>query len=338
MKKDVIISIKPLEFMWPVTNPFIFFAHHLDNYPAGNEEMGPAVSLKGRSIGDDFTPKDGWRMYHGDKIPGFPVHPHRGFETVTIVKTGFVDHTDSHGQAGRYSKGDVQWMTAGAGLQHSEMFPLLNTNGENPLELFQIWLNLPKAKKFADPHFKMLWAEDIPIYKTTDDKGRSVIINVIAGNITHVKALPPAPDSWAADPENEVAIWTIQMDEDAKWDIPVASEQVNRTLYFYKGSSLIVNGVTITSNQAIELKANEEVKIENINSNGYFLLLQGKPISEPIAQYGPFVMNTQTEIRQAINDYQRTSFGGWPWPSDSQVHPRTRGRFALHKDGTEEIR
>lgn len=338
MNKEVIIGLKPLESMWPVVNPFLFFAHHLDYYPAGNEDMSPAASLRGRNIGNDFTAKDGWRMYHGDTIPGFPVHPHRGFETISIVNNGFVDHSDSHGQAGRYGKGDVQWMTAGSGLQHSEMFPMLNMEGENTLELFQIWLNLPKSKKFADPHFKMLWAEDIPIYKITDDKGKSVIVNVIAGYIDNVTALSPAPDSWAAAPENEVAIWTIQLDEGVKWELPVASEQVNRILYFYKGSSLTVNGVTAASNQAVELKANEKVAIENGSSVSHLLLLQGKPISEPIVQYGPFVMNTRAEIQQAMDDYRRTSFGGWPWPNDSQVHPRTRGRFALHRDGTEEIR
>jgi redox-sensitive bicupin YhaK (pirin superfamily) len=338
MERDSIISIKPLGSMWPVINPFLFFAHHLDYYPAGNEKMGPKTSLKGRNIGNDFTSKDGWRMYHGDTVPGFPVHPHRGFETVTIVMAGFVDHSDSHGQAGRYSKGDVQWMTAGAGLQHSEMFPLLNMEDENPLELFQIWLNLPKSKKFAEPHFKMLWAEDIPLYRTMDEQGKSTEVNVIAGSIGNVKSLPSAPDSWAANPENEVAIWTIRMDGGAKWKIPAATDPISRMLYFYKGVSLTINGIGVNSNQAIELKANEEVTIVNGNSVCYLLLLQGKTISEPVVQYGPFVMNTQAEIQQAIGDYQRTTFGGWPWPSDSQVHPRSRGRFALHKDGTEENR
>ncbi|MFZ4401218.1 MAG: pirin family protein [Bacteroidales bacterium] len=338
MKKDAIINIKPLDFIWPIRNPFLFFAHHKDTYPAGNEKMGPAVSLKGRNIGQDFTLKDGWRMYHGDVVPGFPVHPHRGFETITIVLEGFVDHSDSHKQAGRYGEGDVQWMTAGSGLQHCEMFPLLNTEGENPAELFQIWLNLPKAKKFAEPHYKMLWSEDIPVYKTKDENGLSTIVKVIAGSIDNVKSLSPAPDSWAADPENEVAIWTIQIEEGGKWDIPIAAEGVNRTLYFYNGSTVFINEKEISSINAIDLEANEAVSIKNGNSKASMILLQGKPILEPILQYGPFVMNTEAEIQQAFDDYRKTEFGGWPWPSNSQVFARTKGRFALYKDGSEETR
>lgn len=338
MKKNSIISIKPLGFMWPVSNPFLFCAHHLDNFPAGNNEMGPTASLEGRDIGQDFTIKDGWRMYHGETIPGFPAHPHRGFETVTIVTNGLVDHADSHGQAGRYGNGDVQWMTAGLGLQHSEMFPLLNTEAENPLELFQVWLNLPADKKFVKPHFKMLWAEDIPTAKITDGKGKLIGINVIAGNIGQVSALAPAPDSWAATPENEVAIWTIKMEAGAQWKMPAASSQAKRSLYFYKGSSVRIDGDEIPPEKAIELIPDQEPLIENGSSDGYFVLLQGKPINEPVIQYGPFVMNTKTEIQQAMYDYQRTEFGGWPWTKRDQIHPRDKGRFASYQDGTEEIR
>jgi redox-sensitive bicupin YhaK (pirin superfamily) len=339
MKSNSIISIKPLGFMWPVSNPFLFCAHHLDDFPAGNDEMGPEKSLlKGRNIGQDFNVKDGWRMYHGETIPGFPAHPHRGFETVTIVTKGLVDHADSHGQAGRYGGGDVQWMTAGAGLQHSEMFPLLNKESGNPTELFQVWLNLPKAKKFAKPHFKMLWSEDIPLVRITDKNGKTVEINLISGNLENVSALSPAPDSWAADPENEVAIWTIKMEAGVIWNIPSAGEQVNRSIFFYRGSSVKIDDQVIASGQAIEIKSNQEVIIENGDSDGYFLLLQGKPINEPVVQYGPFVMNTNAEIQQAMYDYQRTEFGGWPWSRRDVAHPREKGRFARHQDGTEEIR
>lgn len=339
MKNNPIISIKPLGFMWPVSNPFLFCAHHLDDFPEGNSEMAPEKSLlRGRQIGSDFNLKDGWRMYHGDTVPGFPAHPHRGFETVTVVTKGSVDHADSHGQAGRYGGGDVQWMTAGAGLQHSEMFPLLNTESRNLAELFQVWLNLPKAKKFAKPHFKMLWAEDIPVARITDENGKLSEINVIAGNFRNVQALAPAPDSWAADPSNEVAIWTIRMEANAQFVIPAASTGTNRTLYFYSGSSILISGEKIDCEKAIELKADEETLVENGNNEGLFLFLQGKPINEPVVQYGPFVMNTQAEIRQAMMEYQQNEFGGWPWPRRDQVHPREKGRFARHADGTEEIR
>ncbi|MDO9256672.1 MAG: pirin family protein [Bacteroidales bacterium] len=338
MKSNSILNIKPLGFMWPVNDPFLFCAHHLDQFPYGNDEMGPATLLKGRDLGQDFTIKDGWRMYHGEIVPGFPAHPHRGFETVTIVKQGLVDHADSYGQAGRYGNGDVQWMTAGEGLQHSEMFPLLNQKDENPAELFQVWLNLPKANKLVKPHFKMLWSEDIPVFKSTDENGKTTLANVIAGKIDEVTSLAPAPDSWATDQENEVAIWTIKMEACAKWTIPAASQNANRTLYFYRGATINIDNTEIPVYNAIELKPEDETSIMNGDSEGYFLLLQGKPISERVVQYGPFVMNTEDEIQQAFNDYRKNEFGGWPWSRHDQVHPRTQGRFAKYVDGTEDNR
>ena len=300
--------------------------------------MGPLSSLTGRDIGHDFTIKDGWRMYHGHKVPGFPVHPHRGFETITIVREGMVDHSDSHGQAGRYGMGDVQWMTAGSGLQHSEMFPLLNMEGNNQTELFQLWLNLPKAKKFAEPHFKMLWSEDIPVHKITSANGKITEIKIIAGSYQDFRALPPAPDSWAADPDNLVAVWTVKMEPEARWIVPASSSEVNRTIYFHDGSTLDINGVEVDSHSAISLIPDQELLITNGNSESQLLLLQGKPIEELVVQYGPFVMNTQTEIQQAMADYRQTEFGGWPWPQHEMVHPRSRGRFAKYRDGKEEIR
>ena len=336
MYNRLIINIKPLGFTWETSDPFLFCVHHLDHYPAGNDQMGPAASLAGRNLGQDFTTKDGWRMYHGETIPGFPAHPHRGFETVTVVLKGFVDHSDSHGAAGRYGNGDVQWMTAGAGLQHSEMFPLVNKDKPNPMELFQIWLNLPKANKFADPFYTMLWAEDIPVYKSKDDKGKMTETTVIAGKIGGTSAPEPAPDSWAADPANEVSIWLIKMDAGAKWTIPPASPEVNRSLYFYRGSQLRVAGIDIPSYHSVDLLADEHVIIESGKDEVYLLILQGQPINEPVVQHGPFVMNTAEEIHKAFYDYRNTQFGGWPWPRHDNVHKREQGRFAKYADGREE--
>jgi len=331
---SAIKRITPLNMPWETADPFLFCVHHNDFYPEGNEQMGPSSGLEGRNIGNDFVVKDGFRMYHGSKVPGFPAHPHRGFETVTIAKKGYIDHSDSLGAAGRFGHGDVQWMTAGKGVQHSEMFPLLKRDEKNEMELFQIWLNLPATKKMAEPHFAMLWSEDIPVFTHTEEAGRKSDVDVVAGQIGDVTALDPAPDSWAANPENEVAIWTIRMDTNAELTLPAASEKANRRLYFYRGNSAEVDGQNIPINHSAELDPTAEAAIKNGDTEGYFLLLQGRPINEPVAQYGPFVMNNQHEIQQAMNEFRSTQFGGWPWPNSEHVHDRERGRFARFVDGT----
>lgn len=122
----MIIQKFQLNGPWPTQSPFLFCVYHNDAYPMGDGSL----ELKGhvsQSPGADFNPNQPFRMYHGSKVPGFPAHPHKGFETITIVNSGFVDHADSNGNTARYGQGDVQWMSAGAGLQHSEMFPLVQT-------------------------------------------------------------------------------------------------------------------------------------------------------------------------------------------------------------------
>jgi redox-sensitive bicupin YhaK (pirin superfamily) len=337
MKINVVKAVKPLGFPWETLDPFLFCVYHEDNYPNGNEAFGPDTSLSGRNIGNDFVVKDGFRMYHGATVPGFPVHPHRGFETVTVVRKGIVDHSDSMGGAGRYGHGDVQWMTAGKGIQHAEMFPLLNREKENPLELFQIWLNLPRADKFVDPHYTMLWGEQIPVFDIVDQSGLKTSIELVAGTIGNKESLKPAPKSWAANSDHEVGIWVVEMEPGAKWSLPLASTGVNRTLYFFEGASLVLNGTSFEKHCAIELEAHLEVRLENGPKKGRFLVLQGTPINEPVVSYGPFVMNTREEIQQTYAEYQETRFGGWPWPKDDQVHGRDQERFARYTDGTEEL-
>jgi redox-sensitive bicupin YhaK (pirin superfamily) len=314
-------------------DPFLFCVHHDDAYPVGNVELGPAASLSGRNIGQDFEGKDGWRMYHGDVVPGFPQHPHRGFETVTIVRRGLVDHSDSLGATARFGAGDVQWLTAGRGILHSEMFPLIEQAAPNPLELFQIWLNLPKADKFVEPYFSMLWAGAIPVHRAIDDAGRPTDITIVAGRLGDVSPPPPPPHSWAARPESDVAIWTIAMAPGARCTLPPALAQSNRTLYLFRGSSLTMGTRTVQGAAAIRLRPDVEVTLQNGPDASELLLLQGRPMGEPVVQYGPFVMNSREEIEQAIQDFRRTSFGGWPWPSHAPVHARDAGRFAKHADG-----
>jgi quercetin 2,3-dioxygenase len=336
MSDRVVKSVQPLGFPWVTADPFLFCVHHDDAYPAATEQMGPAASLAGRNIGSDFSAKDGWSMYHGDVVPGFPTHPHRGFETVTIARRGLIDHADSLGAVARFGRGDVQWLTAGKGICHSEMFPLLEREAPNPVELFQIWLNLPRASKMAEPHFSMLWSERIPRLRHVDGDGRVTDVSIIAGRLADAEPLAPPPKSWAADPTADLAIWTLRMDPGARWTLPAAQRGTNRTLYFFRGQAVTIGERSVEPRRAIALEPDVAVAIHNGDAEGELLLLQGRPIGEPVVQHGPFVMNSPGEIRQAFLDYQRTRFGGWPWPSDGPVHGRAGERFARHADGREE--
>lgn len=335
---DRVLQRVPLDFQWPTAEPFLFCVHHLDRYPAGNEHMGPAAPLTGRDIGQDFAGVDGWRMYHGDVVPGFPQHPHRGFETITYVRQGLVDHADSMGAAARYGRGDVQWMTAGRGVQHAEMFPLLDRDAPNTLELFQIWLNLPAADKMVDPHFTMLWDHDIPRIVHADAHGHTVEVTVIAGELEGHAPPSPPPASWASRPEADIAIWHVRLDPGTSWSMPAARhDDTVRVVYVFDGP-----GVTIDGDERLDASTGAVVACDRAfelahpsttHTTTEMLVLQARPIGEPVARYGPFVMNTDDEIRQAFADYRATEFGGWPWDRSDPVHGTDPGRFARHADG-----
>ena len=334
VSSSAVLDTIPLGFPWQTADPFLFCVHHQDAYPEGNEVMGPAASLAGRNIGMDFEGIDGWRMYHGDVVPGFPRHPHRGFETVTIARRGYIDHSDSLGATARFGNGDVQWITAGAGIVHCEMFPLVQHDAPNPTELFQIWLNLPREDKMVEPHFSMLWSESIPRHRFRDQDGRGTEVAVIAGRLPDVAAPPPPPPgSWASRADADVAIWTLRLDAGARFTLPPAAAGSNRMLYLFAGSRLRVDDRDLAPGIGVRVRPEVDIALENGDAEAELLLLQGRPIGEPVVQYGPFVMNSPSEIQQAFGDYRRTEFGGWPWDSDGPVHPRDEGRFAIHADG-----
>jgi redox-sensitive bicupin YhaK (pirin superfamily) len=332
---DPVLQTVPLGMQWPTVDPFLFCVHHVDAYPRGNDALGPDASLAGRDLGQDFAGVDGWRMYHGETVPGFPQHPHRGFETVTYVRRGYIDHSDSLGAVARFGAGDTQWITAGRGLVHSEMFPLLERDRENPVELFQIWLNLARADKMAEPYFTMLWSDAIPVVTAEDPEGRTTRVTVVAGALDGHEPPAPPPSSWASRADADVAIWVIRMDAGARWMLPPARHAATvRTLYVYGGAGLTIGGTDVDAqtgavvrcDEAVEIAARGEAPVE-------VLMLQGRPIGEPVEQYGPFVMNDRAGVQQAFDDYRRTGFGGWPWPADDPVLPRDQSRFARYPDG-----
>ena len=323
----------PLTGPWPVSDPFLFCVHHNDKFPKADGRLGPKDSLAGRRIGSDFSNQDGRSMYHGDCVPGFPRHPHRGFETVTIVDQGIVDHADSLGASARYGRGDVQWLTAGHGINHAEMMPLFETQKGNPLDLYQIWLNLPAKSKMVEPRFGMYWASQIPIAKIRSKNQRETKVKIIAGHLDAHTALAPPPHSYASKSGSDIAIWDIQMEADAAWMIPASPVGVNRSLYVVEGAGMTIGGHSFDARHRYTLAEARPISLLAHAGAVRCLMLQGRPIGEPVAQHGPFVMNTAEEIRQAIRDYQRTQFGGWPWGTAGPIHGLNPKRFAKHANG-----
>jgi redox-sensitive bicupin YhaK (pirin superfamily) len=331
----IVLETRSLGFPWVTADPFLFCVHHDDAYPAGNEQLGPKASLAGRQLGQDFAGKDGWRMYHGRVVPGFPQHPHRGFETVTLVRRGLIDHSDSLGATARFGRGDVQWLTAGDGIVHSEMFPLVEQGAPNPLELFQIWLNLPGEDKRVPPHFTMLWNRDIPRRVFTDDAGRTTEVAIVAGQLDGKRAPPPPPRSWAARADTDVAIWTLRMQPGATWTVPPAANPKSAAdavllprLVAPRGGGEARPRTPPSSSAATPRSPSKPAR-----TSASSCCSRAARSASPWSQHGPFVMNTKAEIQQAMQDYQRTRFGGWPWPADDPVHAAGRGRFAKHADG-----
>lgn len=330
--ESAIKSMQPLGIAgpWDTPDPFLFLVYHKDHYPAGDAHM----QAPRRGNGADFDPSAPYRMYHGDRIPGFPQHPHRGFETITATLSGLIDHTDSLGNGGRYGYGDLQWMTAGKGIVHGEMFPLLHMDQDNPCSLFQIWINLPAKDKMVEPNFVMHWAENVSKIKFPDGL---VEVTVWAGTLMGASGQAPPPNSWASEASNEVAVWRIVVRPGGVIALPPAAggSAINRSAYICEGDRCSISGRDITRKMKVDLRAEMEATIRNTGTAILeILILQGRPLNEPVVQHGPFVMSTRNDIIQAFADYQKTQFGGWPWPNDAMVFPRDKGRFAL-LDGVE---
>jgi quercetin 2,3-dioxygenase len=218
------------------------------------------------------------------------------------------------------------------------MFPLLDRAGPNTTELFQIWLNLPSEDKMVDPYFTMQWSEEIPRLALTDDEGRRGELTVIAGAINGAQPLAAPPDSYASRSDSDVAIWHLALEPLAEWVVPPgASSDTTRTLYVFEGSVSVAQR-PVARSTGVVVRPDVPVTVTAGPAGAEIIVLQGRPIGEPVAQYGPFVMNDRAGIEQALLDYQTTGFGGWPWPTDDPVQARDNGRFARHADGTLERR
>ena len=190
----------------------------------------------------------------------------------------------------------------------------------------------------VEPHFKMFWNEDIPRFSMADENGNNTHIELMVGKFDGKSAQDSPPDSWAADADNHVAVIDLQLDPNATFTIPAAVKGLHRTLYFYSGDKLMIEGEAFPEYHGAAVDPDVDITLQNGASESRVLILQGRPINEPVVQHGPFVMNSKQEIYEAFEDYQRTQFGGWPWPKYDMVHDAKAGRFALHADGTKELK
>jgi redox-sensitive bicupin YhaK (pirin superfamily) len=226
-----------------------------------------------------------------DYVAGFPEHPHRGFETVSYMIKGSIAHLDNHGGKGIVTDGGVQWMTAGRGVAHSEM--PAQTNGQ--LFGFQLWLNLPAKEKMRDPWYADIPSSDIPVI----DLGSGNSAKLIVGEWNGVKG--PGPDR-AIQP----FVADVTVTANGEVDVPVAASH-NAFVYVFEGAAKI-GEVTVQKGELAVLSLGDKTRVEAAADGARFLVVAGKPLREPIAKYGPFVMNTADEIRKAIHDYQSGKF------------------------------
>jgi len=225
---------------------------------------------------------------------GVGPHPHRGFETVTIVYAGEVEHRDSAGGGGEIGPGDVQWMTAGSGLIHEEFHGRAFARRGGPFEMVQLWVNLPAKDKLAPPRYQSLLAAEIPVVPLPDEQGEvRVIAGLFAGKQGPARTFTP------------IHVWNVRVRQRARLEVP---EGFTTLIVVLKGK-LQVNGSATEAGSFARLDP-RGTQIELESAEGATLLvLSGQPIDEPIVGHGPFVMNTAREIQQAIVDYQMGKMG-----------------------------
>jgi redox-sensitive bicupin YhaK (pirin superfamily) len=228
---------------------------------------------------------------------GVGQHPHRGFETVTIVYQGEVDHRDSTGAGGHIGPGDVQWMTAGAGILHEEFHSQAFTRDGGTLEMVQLWVNLPAKDKMSAPGYQTLLDRDIPSVELADGAGR---IRVIAGDYRGHRG--PARTFTAMD------VWDLRLNQGHNVELPVADGRA-LALIVLRGAVRVNGSQLVHDAQMATLDRHGSDVLVEAGSDATVLLLSGEPIDEPIVGYGPFVMNSQEEIGQAIGDFNSGKFG-----------------------------
>lgn len=269
-----------------------FPVRSLFSYDAFGKELSPFLLLDYAGP-TEFTPTTSRR--------GVGQHPHRGFETVTIVYQGEVEHRDSSGGGGVIGPGDVQWMTAGAGIIHEEFHSTEYAKTGGPFEMVQLWVNLPAKDKMTPAHYQAISNAQIPVAELPDGAGT---LRVIAGRYDNGQATHAGP----AETYSPLNVWDVKLQAGKQVALTVPEGHTAAVIVLH--GTVQVNGEAIARDAQMVMldQAGSDLGVE-ANSDAVFLILTGEPLNEPIEGYGPFVMNTAAQIREAIQDFNSGNFG-----------------------------
>ena len=268
-----------------------FPVQSLFSYQTHGQEMSPFLLL------DYAGPRD---FPPATKPRGVGQHPHRGFETVTIVYQGEVEHRDSRGGGGKIGPGDVQWMTAGGGLLHEEFHSAEFTRSGGTFEVVQLWVNLPAKHKMVDPAYQAIVNTDIPVIELD---GRAGTVRVIAGDYRG--------HSGPAHSYTPMNVWDLRLAAGKRIELPAPAGWTTAVVVL-RGTVQVSDNDIVRDAQFALLDPEGTTFSLAANNDASILVLSGEPIEEPIAGHGPFVMNTREEIHQAIRDFSTGQFGRMP--------------------------
>jgi redox-sensitive bicupin YhaK (pirin superfamily) len=276
-----------------------FLVNSLFSYNELGAEMSPFLLL-------DHAAPTKFRSHSGRR--GVGQHPHRGFETVTIVYQGEVEHRDSTGSGGVIGPGDVQWMTAASGILHEEFHSKDFAQKGGTIEMVQLWVNLPAKDKMAAPGYQTLLNQDIPVVPLADNAGQ---VRVIAGNY--------GGHAGPARTFSPINVWDMKLNAGHTTTLQVEEGHTLAVVMLH--GAILVNGEQIVRETQMVLldRAGDSITLE-ANGDVSLLVLSGEPIDEPIVGYGPFVMNSEAEIQQAFRDFNSGQFGAMPVTTESSNH------------------
>lgn len=330
-KPKTVQKIVDINIHWSGDDPFTFVSHHHDEYPKGNAQMAPPLEMiRGRNLGRDYQERYGFRMYHGRVVPGFPMHAHWGYETISIAEKGFVDHFDTEKNYGRYGNGDIQWTLASSRYEHCEMYPLLDQENNNPVHITQIMVNIPIDRKNKGIQVNNTWSESVPVIEKD-----GVTVTLYCGEYCGKSLYSPNEGSWAKA-ENSVRIMKVIMQPGSVFELNKLDGDNGRNLYYLSGKTIDLDGTQVKPNLRFKMKPNTDLRVVNGEEESEIWILEGKPIGEKQAAFGPVILEDLDTVRKSMDEIRINEFQEWPWKIMDVTNPIEMGRELHRPDGSVE--